>query len=422
MRSSLLVLATLALLAGGTIEAVGQSEPAPTDGSAAGNTPVASPIHAGADATAVQEWMVVQPRLKAARDVSFEAIATLPTGEAVAVGHGTERERPARAFALDRLDPAAWQPVSLPGRKRAVTVDIASQDGELIAVGTGLPKDGPPQVLIWRSTDGRSWQRPARLDDAEVRDVLATDDGVALLGETRDDTRRSVPTLWRSTDGRTFEADPVAEAGHMARRVARSPAGIWIVVGARKNEDGYMAEYVLWRSDDGADWETVELAFADPTRLMDVVAAEWTPSGFILVVALDLAENDGASGQIWHSPEGHEWTRVATSDVPFGAVASSPSRQVVFGSRLGGPVSDPLAAAPVVVYDSSDGLDWEASRYEELDGVHVTAATMTPSGEVVGIGSRSHTKARDGAIDHTVRPIVILSSAGDDLQAEQPPE
>jgi hypothetical protein len=52
----------------------------------------------------------------------------------------------------------------------------------------------------------------------------------------------------------------------------------------------------------------------------------------------------------------------------------------------------------------------------------VTAATMTPSGEVVGIGSRSHTKARDGAIDHTVRPIVILSSAGDDLQAEQPPE
>jgi hypothetical protein len=375
---------------------------------------------AGSDPATMPSWTATQPRLKAAREVWFDAVATLPSGEVVVLGEGMERARPARAFRFDPSDPASWEPVSLPGRKRAAAVDIAAADDELIAVGNVLPNDGPPQVLAWRSSDGRSWQRPTRIDDAEARDLLATDDGVALLGVTWDEARRTVPTLWRSTDGETFRADPVAEPGTMARRVARSPAGTWIVVGQLTTEDGYDAEHVLWRSADGRDWQTIELPFADATAILDVVAAEWTPSGFILAVNRGLADMDGATGELWHSPEGQEWTLVATSDVPFGALVTSAARQVALGSRLMGPVTDELDAAPMVVYVSSDGLDWQASRHEELDGVKVTAATLITSGEVVGVGSRSRTMKRDGAVSSTVRPIVTVSSPGDEPQSEQP--
>ena len=146
------------------------------------------------------------------------------------------------------------------------------------------------------------------------------------------------------------------------------------------------------------------------------------PSGFILAVNRDLAGMDGATGELWHSPEGQEWTLVATSDVPFGALVTSPARQVAFGSRLMGPVTDALDAAPMVVFVSSDGLDWQASRHEELDGVKVTAATSITSGEVVGVGSGSRTTKHDGAVSSTVRPIATVSSPGDEPQPEQPSE
>lgn len=417
MRSSLLGIATLALLAGGAIEAVGQGGPTPTGNPGAGADPVGAPALPRPD-PAIWEWTAIRPHSKAARDVWFDAIATLRTGEVVVVGRGTERASPARAFVFDRSDPKSWQTVSLPGRKRAVAVDIVAWDDEFIAVATRLPKDGPPQVLIWRSPDGRSWRRPITIDDSEAWDLLPTDEGLALLGVTWDDARRPVPTLWRSTDGRAFEATPVADSGYGVRRVARSPSGTWIVVGQGTNEDGYDAEHVLWRSVDGEDWESIELPFADASRLMEVVAANWTPSGFILVVDLDLAGPEDASGEIWHSPEGFEWTRVAVSEVPFSAVATSPSRQVAFGSRLAGPVSDPIVPAPMVVYASSDGLDWHASRHEELDGVSVTAAAMTTSGELVGVGLRSRTAETDGASNSTVRPVAIALSPWDVFETD----
>lgn len=413
-------LATWALLAVSAIAAVGQAAPTPTAGSDAAVDPPEPSAHPAPTVT-VLGWTAFEPRLKAARDVWFDAIAALPSGEMVVVGQGMERERPARAFVFDQSDPASWKAVWLPGRKSAAAVDVIAQDGKFVAVGTGLPKDRPPQVLVWRSADGRTWQRPIRIDDAEVRDLVATDEGPALLGMTWDVRRRPIPTLWRSTDGQSFDAAPIAGAGHVARRVARSPTETWIVAGHRTNADGYDAEYVLWRSDDGAEWETVELPFADPTRLMDVVAAEWTPSGFILVVDLDIADTDGASGEIWHSPEGTSWTRVVTSDVPFGAVATGPSRQVAFGSRLMGPVTDGLAPAPMVVYASSDGLDWQASSHAELDGVNITAATVVTGDEVAGAGRRSRVRVRAEAIGSIVRPVTVLSSASGPSEVEDAP-
>jgi hypothetical protein len=245
-RSRLLALATLTLLAGGAIEVAGQSDPAPTKVPGPGNASEETLAPTERDHTAMPAWTVIQPRSKAARDVWFDAMAALPSGEVVVVGQGMERGRPARAFVFDPSDSESWQTVSLPGRKRALSVDVVAQDGGLIAAGNALPKDGPPQVLIWRSPEGRSWQRPMRIDDAEARDLLATDDGVALLGMTWDEARRPVPTLGRSTDGQTFEADPVAEPGHMARRVTRSPTGTWVVVGQRTTGDGYDAEHVLY--------------------------------------------------------------------------------------------------------------------------------------------------------------------------------
>ena len=361
------------------------------------------------------DWMLIEPASSDVRSVRFEAVAALPSGEVVAIGNSERRGHAgSKAFAWHTSDPTAWTEISLPGRKDTRAVDVVATDDGLVGIGNRLAIRGPNQVqrqiLVWRSRDGRAWNRPLRIQAAQAAELLVTDEGLALLGATVEDPRRPAPTLWRSSDGKTFEATPIAGPGSSAGHVARSPAGTWIVVGERMDPDGRRAGNVLWRSQDGRTWDDIALPFADPRRDIRIVGAGWTPSGFILAVNGAFLGADGPEGSIWHSPGGTAWDRVATSGVPFGVVATGEHGQFVFASGDLGGDADESSTAPLIVLSSSDGRTWQEARDESLDGSSVAAAMALPDGRLVAVGSRTRERPGGGI---AVRPIALLAPSSE---------
>jgi hypothetical protein len=84
---------------------------------------------------------------------------------------------------------------------------------------------------------------------------------------------------------------------------------------------------VSWWSDDGFEWNRVELSL-QVTAAMRAVGAVWTGSGFLLV-----GENNEVTpsiSAIWESPDGIDWSELTTGDLPQMTVADV----AVWGDRL----------------------------------------------------------------------------------------
>ena len=238
----------------------------------------------------------------------------------------------------------------IPGQ--AIPTDVvALADGGFVAVGY-VPPDFQP--IAWTSADGRRWSIHAMTStDFTFPVALATrgpGEGVVAVGRSG-----ASPLAWTSSDGTAWTPHDVAILGDgsVAERMTTVIA----------TDDGYLAggsvgpetldrRARFWTSPDGATWTPVAddaaaFANAEPRAIARLAGA------FVAVgVAGNVQQPSGAVG--WTSPDGTHWTRiddpsfagglaVAATESPFGGV-------VAVGSSIG--------RKEAIVWRSPDGRTW----------------------------------------------------------------
>jgi hypothetical protein len=114
------------------------------------------------------------------------------------------------------------------------------------------------RAALWRSVDGRRWQRlpyPDPLQAAAIIDVVATPERYVAVGTDAADLRGGRAMIWTSADGEEWQPVGAAGAGldqGMVTDVARGPDGL-VAVG--RLEVGETYDGAMWTSVDGLTWE-----------------------------------------------------------------------------------------------------------------------------------------------------------------------
>lgn len=272
---------------------------------------------------------------------------------------------------------------------------IAEGGPGLVAVGTGCEDNTAPcapHPTVWTSADGTSWTRSATDPDifgesGAMMDLAATDYGIVAAGNIAelgaDDGFFVRPAVWLSPDGadwsRVWEGDLV-DAGASSfvpgfTALAVDSEGLIVGVGSAENEDSQVVAAV-WISTDGRAWERIESnspAFGSETDLdVTILEVTWGSDGFIAV-----GTEGGTHVAIWKSADGLSWTRIDTTDQPFGttgtlsAVAALDTGFVATGPHgFAGP-----GGKLVTLWTSPDGSSWD--RVQTLGPGYAMAIVVT---------------------------------------------
>jgi hypothetical protein len=223
--------------------------------------------------------------------------------------------------AVPAIDPQPWAAVAwrgIPGAfGKNLEPGLDRVDG-LIAGGPGLigwgrvhqPRRNQfnDMAAVHLSTDGVGWAvipvdaGVGPPDTSEIQLVATGPAGIVLFGDVC--CTKEERALWRSADGRAWERLPypavIGPTDELTRLMAT--ADLYVLAG---RSNGAAA---IWTSRDGAAWSAVDGAAAGfgPGSIADVAR---TASGFVAAGYLDVAGTyDGA---VWTSPDGEHWTRVA---------------------------------------------------------------------------------------------------------------
>jgi len=315
--------------------------------------------------------------------------AVAASGDVVAVGKMTTDE----PVAWHSTDGVEWMKAAIPGSpigcdtctpgnrgNSGVPRDVVAWAEGFVAVGSS-PLEKGENGLVWLSATGTEWSKPVEIGDASFKSLVVAPEGLAIVGVAdprRDKSWRGYPTMWTSSDAETWDALSIDERRGRADEVARSPSGVWLVSGSR-----------LWRSEDGMTWTEVETPDSDtPGQQSRPGALAWTPTGFVLAVAVSDAKGEHVAGELWHSPDGLRWTVAATSDAFISALASGPSGNFAFTTppTKETAFSNALADAPPVIFVSEDGQTWCRTESEEFRLSGVVDASIAPDGRVVVAG------------------------------------
>jgi len=248
--------------------------------------------------------------------------------------------------------------------------DVIATDAGFLAVGTGYDN----QPTIWRSEDGRAWDRV--VDDdlllatgsipegvstpyGSISSVLATDDGFVAVGSVHastvegeslraPDPRR--PAIWTSEDGRDWE------------RVEDLPDADGALVAVTVVDDELVAlgstadRSYAWRSA-GGGWDAVG-------ELEGIVTDLGSVDGALVAVGSTAADLQ-AVPTIWSSDdEGRSWTTVheepAASIATFSSLVEDGDLLLALGHT--GPAA--LEVHGVLV-SSTDGRSWSPAPVPE---------------------------------------------------------
>ena len=295
--------------------------------------------------------------------------------------------------------------------------------GQFVAVGNHYPTAYAlgtelvvPDGMVWLSPDGRTWESlggQPTFNNASLDNLVAAEDGTLLaFGSTISDAGTGSPSVWRSVDGRTWDRSDVGLPSDL--RVIR-------VVHGAKGYLLYGSYEQMWFSPDGLAWERV-----DESRTFWGVGAG--DEGFVALhealsgdSAITTASADGREWfvgdslpggatvaplgpdwiaavvpgvvdfpvdlQIWWSANGLDWTRVATIHDPqdrdsFGYVQGLVSA----GGRVFLTVVQSVCCGgefPAGVWASEDGTDWEQA---DTDPESLVMAAAEHGGTVVLAG------------------------------------
>lgn len=200
-----------------------------------------------------------------------------------------------------------------PGEQQMVAVTRFGD--RLIAVGherTGDRFDG----RVWLSPDGESWEAvtaPA-LDGQDYQFVWA-------VAETRVGVIAGGSGIWRSDDGRNWERsiDSSLSDGDVSALVG---FGSGIVAGGSSG-----GKAVVWTSDDGVNW-TGPIHLEQNTVEAGISGLAVTDDG-VLAVGVD-----GTNGALWVSDDGAAWQRIDTDGVFDGFGRQIPNDVATAGNSV----------------------------------------------------------------------------------------
>lgn len=227
---------------------------------------------------------------------------------------------------------------------------LAASPRGIVAIG-GVCCTTEERPALWRSLDGRSWQRleyPAELVGASIARVIGVPDGFIAVGSL--DGRAAI---WSSPDGSEWTAADPLDAGFGSGQVSA----------VTRTADGYLAagwtdgetyDGAMWRSTDGLDWTRVELE-APFVGALDTVVGEIVPW----------------AGGLWATGnEGPNAERVRCEQL-LGAMASA-------GRQTFEPPTTALSCGwgLETQWLSSDGISWERLPVRWAGGVAPLAGEL----------------------------------------------
>jgi hypothetical protein len=245
----------------------------------------------------------------------------------------------------------------------------ASVGATTVLLGRGPhDSDGQQRSMIWRSTDGRHWERVLRAPAGQrLSAITAGGPGFVVVG-----TDGQKGAVWTSRDGLRWRevVDDAIDRGSMQSVVA-TDSGL-VGFGHRWDTDSRM----IWTSPDGIEW----LAATNPSGLevargVEAVAT-WDGRALAFVGAGDYTMS---SVEVWATTGRAEWERVAT--LPGGdrlsvwPAAGGPRGWVALGVRESG--------SGQVAWYSADGLTWELAS----TGPDVSTALIGVDAGFVATGS-----------------------------------
>lgn len=253
----------------------------------------------------------------------------------------------------------------------------ASVGTTTVLLGRGPYVDDAQRSIIWRSTDGRHWERTLRTStDQRISAITAGGPGFVAVG-----ANGTQAAVWTSKDGVTWRpvVDSAFERGWMQSIVA-TRSGL-VAFGGRSDTDSR----VIWTSPDGIAW----LAATNESGLrvargVEAVAA-WDGRALAFVGPGDTL----GRVEVWATTGRAEWEQVAT--LPGGdrftvyRAAGGPRGWVALGATD--------SATPYVAWYSDDGRHWEEAEtapdvYTSIIGVDAgfiaTGAVGSLGGETCG--------------------------------------
>ena len=184
------------------------------------------------------------------------------------------------------------------GMTAAATTDLG-----FVVVGDG----------IWTSPNGLEWDRQEMVG-TDLFDILATDDGLLLVGE--DDGSAAA---WKSQYGRVWQPATVemgsdAGVGLASTRFSSVVAvdNGFVAVGSHARDYGF--DVAFWQSADGADWNLTRIGTWGLHEDMNGVVAIGST-----VIAVGSEAYTGGRAAVWTSGDGGlTWIKVPNTDGVFG--------------------------------------------------------------------------------------------------------
>lgn len=271
-------------------------------------------------------------------------------------------------------DGQGWTAVGAPGTLDGVELlDVAPGPHGFVALGVGSLGAAAerPHAVLFRSPDGRSWERLGDIPgsaDTYPESLTGGTEGILAAGSDVD----GAAVLWRSRDGRVFERleldQPAADAITDPHAVA----------------DGYVAlgspggPPILLRSTDAETWTASPIDAA-----ADVVAARLVPGRWGYVVQGTWSAGCSPAGSCagesiaWWSGDGVSWGRLPAADSP---ISNGGSIIVAAGDH------GLLAIDGASAWESPDGWAWRPLP-EPGDGSMVVIDAVVVGDVIVAVGA-----------------------------------
>lgn len=279
-------------------------------------------------------------------------------------------------------DGRSWERVSGSRGFADAAVGSVAQgiDGSYVAAGTTCHFECGG-ARMWRSADGIEWTPlTGGVPDAWYIDAVATRLGWIVTGSSVDP---APPMLWTSVDGETWTR---------STGLGRVPALVRGVVLAGGQHVAYGSAYpgtdsipAVWTSTDGSTWTRVP---RDAAPLGQVIMAVSEIDGLLTALVRDA---DGV--ELWTSEDGLAWQHRAGALAAFEIgderviemfeVVDGGPGLIAFGTAE--TMSDP---APIGVWLSSDGVQWEpASDIAAFDGAQSVWAAVSYQSQALAVGA-----------------------------------
>jgi hypothetical protein len=316
-------------------------------------------------------WQVADLPPQPPESAAERVVAVTTTSDSfVAVGY-REMNGARDGVVWRSIDGDVWEAIDDHRFAGVEMLDVSAAPGGLVALGVLAVGDAPPLAVLFGSTDGQTWERlapPIGSVDSYPSSLAGDQTGVLATGDDADGNA----VVWRSVDGRSFDRLAVEGVAHEAVESARVVIGGYAALGPPGGPP------ILLRSADGSSWSSTPI-----DRVPDVIGTrlEIGRWGWIVQGASVPGCGPEAScpGQpiAWWSGDGATWARLPGEGSP-----------VSNGGSIVVPAGDHglLAISGADAWSSPDGWAWR-SLPEPGDGSVGVDDAVVRGDVIVAVGA-----------------------------------